>query len=201
MVDRDPRRRRTWRVVAGSLAMAVVMALQTAAPASAADPPAGPCSYTQQRDVPAKMRDGVTLLRPNVYPPQARRQLSRHPHAPALQQGRGPSLVYAPPEFYASHCYVVVVQDVRGQYASEGSSILHRRGHDGYDTIEWAARLPGHGRVGMYGSLIRGPRSGCPPRRRRRPPLDRSGDGSSTTTTAGPTRAVRSNWPSARTGR
>jgi predicted acyl esterase len=48
----------------------------------------------------------------------------------------------------------VVVQDVRGQGASDGEfyEYSHDR-NDGYDTVEWAARLPGsNGRVGMYGS-------------------------------------------------
>ena len=61
--------------------------------------------------------------------------------------------VYAPPEFYASHCYIVVIQDVRGQYTSEGTFYAFRdEAKDGYDTIEWAAKLPGsNGKVGMYG--------------------------------------------------
>ena len=57
------------------------------------------------------------------------------------------------PGFYASHCYIVVIQDVRGQYTSEGAFYAFRdEAKDGYDTIEWAAKLPGsNGKVGMYG--------------------------------------------------
>jgi uncharacterized protein len=61
--------------------------------------------------------------------------------------------VYASPEFYASHCYIVVIQDVRGQYASQGTFYAFRdEMNDGYDSVEWAAALPGSsGKVGMYG--------------------------------------------------
>src|SRR3712207_2489751 len=49
--------------------------------------------------------------------------------------------------------YVVVVQDVRGRYASEGkfTPFVHEF-EDGYDTVEWAAKLSGtNGTVGMIG--------------------------------------------------
>ena len=61
---------------------------------------------------------------------------------------------YKPPDWFASHCYLVVVQDVRGQGASGGtfSEFTHDM-QDGYDSVEWAAALPGaDGKVGMYGS-------------------------------------------------
>jgi putative CocE/NonD family hydrolase len=46
-----------------------------------------------------------------------------------------------------------VIQDVRGQYKSDGFFYTFRdEATDGYDTIEWAARLPhANGKVGMYG--------------------------------------------------
>ena len=49
--------------------------------------------------------------------------------------------------------YAVVVQDVRGRYASEGEFEPYRHeGRDGYDTIEWAARQPwSNGSVGTFG--------------------------------------------------
>ena len=61
--------------------------------------------------------------------------------------------VYAPPQDYASHCYIVVIQDVRGQYKSGGEYYPFRdEAADGFDTVEWAAALPGsNGKVGMYG--------------------------------------------------
>ncbi|HEX7598151.1 MAG TPA: CocE/NonD family hydrolase [Polyangia bacterium] len=49
--------------------------------------------------------------------------------------------------------YAVVVQDVRGRYASEGEFRPYQQeGRDGYDTIEWIARRPWcNGAVGMFG--------------------------------------------------
>ena len=45
------------------------------------------------------------------------------------------------------------IQDVRGQYTSRGFFYTFRNeARDGYDTVEWAAKLPGsNGKVGMYG--------------------------------------------------
>jgi putative CocE/NonD family hydrolase len=115
--------------------------------------PMVPCQAEKQYNVPAKMRDGVTLYA-DVYRPKGAGSypviLMRLPYNKDAAQ----TYVYAPPQFYASHCYIVVIQDVRGQYASEGSFYAFRdEVKDGYDTIEWAAKLPGsNGKVGMYGS-------------------------------------------------
>ncbi len=61
---------------------------------------------------------------------------------------------YQPPDWFASHCYLVVIQDVRGQGTSGGTfSEFTNDMEDGYDSVEWAATLPGsNGKVGMYGS-------------------------------------------------
>jgi putative CocE/NonD family hydrolase len=114
--------------------------------------PKGPCTVSKQVDVPAKMRDGVTLLadvyrptEPGVYPVL----LMRLPYNKSTAQ----TYVYASPEFYASQCYIVAIQDVRGQYASQGTFYAFQNEmQDGYDSVEWAASLPGsNGKVGMYG--------------------------------------------------
>jgi putative CocE/NonD family hydrolase len=50
--------------------------------------------------------------------------------------------------------YVVIVQDVRGRWESEGKEFIPYRNefNDGYDTVEWAASLPySDGNVGMFG--------------------------------------------------
>jgi hypothetical protein len=56
-------------------------------------------------------------------------------------------------DFYASHGYITVVQNTRGRFGSEGVWYpFAYEANDGYDTIEWAARLPGsNGRVGTFG--------------------------------------------------
>ncbi|MGH9356045.1 MAG: CocE/NonD family hydrolase, partial [Terriglobia bacterium] len=56
--------------------------------------------------------------------------------------------------FFARHGYVVVKQDCRGRYHSQGKFYLDiHEGPDGYDTVEWAARQPwSDGNVGTYGA-------------------------------------------------
>lgn len=133
-----------------SVAFAVTTTSTSARPG--ATQPAGKCSYTERTDVPATMRDG-TLLRSNVFTPTGSGRypviLMRLPYNKDVAQ----NYVYASPGFYASHCYVVAVQDVRGQYKSDGFFYAFRHeATDGYDTVEWAAGLPkSDGRVGMYG--------------------------------------------------
>jgi putative CocE/NonD family hydrolase len=114
----------------------------------------GPCAVTKQSDVPATMRDG-TVLRADVYRPR-----TTDPVPVILmrtQYGKSDAQAgnrYQPPDWFASHCYLVVIQDVRGQGASGGTfnEFTHEMS-DGYDTVEWAAGLPGsNGKVGMYGS-------------------------------------------------
>ena len=112
----------------------------------------GSCQVEMQRNVPAEMRDG-TVLYSDVYRPEADGEypviLMRLPYDKDAAQ----TYVYGDPELYASHCYVVVIQDVRGQYMSEGTFYPFRKeAKDGYDTVEWAADLPqSNGKVGMYG--------------------------------------------------
>jgi len=120
----------------------------------AAAPPASgeACTYAMQQDVPAAMRDGV-ILRSNVFTPNEPGSypviLLRLPYNKDVAQ----TYVYASPGFYASHCYIVVAQDMRGQYKSDGFFYTFiDETNDGYDTIEWAAGLPkSNGKVGMYG--------------------------------------------------
>ena len=115
----------------------------------------GPCAVDKQADVPATMRDG-TVLRADVYRPTSSDPL------PVIlmrtQYGKSGAQVqpsrYQTPDWFASHCYLVVVQDVRGTGNSSGTfeEYAHDR-DDGYDSVEWAAALPGsNGKVGMYGS-------------------------------------------------
>lgn len=107
--------------------------------------------FVIDRDVPVAMRDGV-VLRADVWRPAA--------------SGPFPVLVYRTPydkrrapESYTTfrraveRGYAVVIQDVRGRYASEGEFVPYRQeGRDGYDTIEWAARQAwSNGSVGTFG--------------------------------------------------
>ncbi len=108
---------------------------------------------TVERDVPCRMRDGATLLA-DVYRPDGDGPwpvlLTRLPYDKTSAQSVSG---YAHPSWYARHGYVVVAQDVRGCWASEGEFAPYvHEAEDGYDTIEWAARLPGaDGQVGTFG--------------------------------------------------
>lgn len=98
------------------------------------------------------MRDG-TVLRADVYRPAAAGAypvvLMRVPYNKDVAQ----AFVYQHPAWYARHGYVVVVQDCRGRYASDGRfEPFRHEAEDGCDTVEWAASLPeSNGNVGMYG--------------------------------------------------
>ena len=100
------------------------------------------------RDVPAKMRDGV-VLRADIYRPKADGKfpvlLTRTPYDKRGEIDFGPMA--------AARGYVVVVQDVRGRFTSEGEWYTFKyESQDGYDTVEWAAALPySNGKVGLYG--------------------------------------------------
>ncbi|HEU5382902.1 MAG TPA: CocE/NonD family hydrolase, partial [Ktedonobacteraceae bacterium] len=104
-----------------------------------------------ERQIPIPMTDG-TILRADVYRPKA--------------SGRYPVLVervaYALEdrcryfgEYYASRGYVVVGQNVRGRFVSDGVFAPFRddgwgERRDGYETIRWAGTQPwSNGAVGM----------------------------------------------------
>ena len=106
---------------------------------------------TVDRNIAIPMRDGVSL-RADIYRPAS--------------GGPFPVLVFRTP--YGKHNaaqsdrvhrkavergYAVVMQDVRGRYASDGIFDPYRQeGADGYDTIEWAAGQGwSDGRIGTYG--------------------------------------------------
>lgn len=107
---------------------------------------------TLERDVPCRMRDGVTLSA-DIYRPAGGGPfpviLMRLPYDKIGAE----NISYSDPSWYARHGYIVVIQDNCGRCASEGDFVpFEREAEDGYDTIEWAARLPGaNGKVGMYG--------------------------------------------------
>lgn len=80
--------------------------------------------------------------------------LMRQPYGRAIAS----TVVYAHPIWYAAHGYIVVIQDVRGRGTSEGDfKLFAHEILDGYDTVQWAANLPGStGEVGMYGFSYQG---------------------------------------------
>jgi len=113
-------------------------------------------THILNENVEMAARDG-TILRSDVFLPTA--------------PGRYPTLVSRTPydkrrpvyrriaAHMAAQGYVCVLQDIRGTHASEGDYYLARNGRhqtrdaeDGYDTVEWAARLPqSDGKVCVWG--------------------------------------------------
>ncbi len=104
-----------------------------------------------EHNVAVTMRDGV-VLRANVFRPD--------------RGGPYPVLVMRTPyskkgrrfDRFVKAGYIVVCQDARGRYESDGQweSFVRFKTHDaedGYDTVEWAARLPrSNGKVGTFGA-------------------------------------------------
>jgi putative CocE/NonD family hydrolase len=106
-----------------------------------------------ERDLAVPMRDGV-VLRADAYLPDggspAPAILTRTPYDKGLGMT---SLAAIEPERAVDGGFVLVCQDVRGQYASDGSfRPFVSEGEDGYDTVEWVAGQPWcNGKVGMSG--------------------------------------------------
>lgn len=102
-------------------------------------------------------RDGVRLDA-DIYQPEGDGPypvlLMRQPYGREIAS----TVVYAHPQWYAAHGYIVVIQDVRGRGTSQGEFHLFTHElEDGLDTINWAAQLPGStGELGMYGFSYQG---------------------------------------------
>jgi putative CocE/NonD family hydrolase len=98
------------------------------------------------------MRDGVRLAanisRPVGLSGRLPVILMRTPYNKETYRGS-----LGPAEFFAGQGYVVVAQDVRGQFASEGNyRVQLKDADDGYDTIDWiVAQAWSNGKVGTYG--------------------------------------------------
>ncbi len=126
-------------------------AILTAGLVAAGSPGLEAQAVRSERNLEARMRDGV-VLRADVLRPG--------------REGRFPALLVRTPygkdgewrdDGFAMRAaragYVVVLQDVRGRYGSGGVFDPYRQeGRDGYDTIAWVAGLPYcDGKVGLTG--------------------------------------------------
>src|SRR5713226_10143376 len=115
-----------------------------------AAPASTPIDIVIQHDVPLKMRDGITLYA-DIYRPTSSGKfpviLMRTPYDKSVGWAVSPVFKIVP------RGYVVIIQDVRGRYTSEGEWYPFRHEQaDGFDTVEWAAALPfSDGKVGMMG--------------------------------------------------
>ena len=111
-----------------------------------------------EKNVIIPMRDGVRLAA-DVYRPARDGKpatgrfpsvLTRTPYDKTSAKGEG--------EYYAERGYVVVANDVRGRYASEGTwRLIVDDPQDGYDVVEWIARQGwSNGKVGTFGTSYPG---------------------------------------------
>lgn len=111
-----------------------------------------PDAPIMESNVDVPMRDGV-ILRADIFRPA---KPGKYP----ILMGRTPynkKGLHGAAKIFAKSGYIVVCQDARGRYESDGQweSFLRfdtNDGRDGYDTVEWAAKLPGStGKVGTFG--------------------------------------------------
>ena len=92
-----------------------------------------------EKDVSMSTRDGVTLYA-DVYRPGADDSfsvlLARTPY------DKSGDMALTKKDYFPQHGYVVVVQNTRGRFRSEGEFYpFIYEARDGYDSIEWAAGL------------------------------------------------------------
>lgn len=108
----------------------------------------------QELDVKVSMRDGIRLST-NIYRPDAPGKfpvlLMRSPYGnggPDDKEGH----------YYARRGYVVVIQDTRGRYGSEGIfDAMQSEAPDGYDTQQWAGEQSWcNGKIGTIGGSYLG---------------------------------------------
>ena len=132
------------KVLTASLLFLFLEAVATGTPTLAAEIH----EVTVERNVAAAMRDGV-ILRADIYRPKSEGKfpvlLVRTPYDKTGEMNFGLKA--------AARGYVVVAQDVRGRFESQGHWYpFKNESLDGYDTVEWAAALPySNGKVGMFG--------------------------------------------------
>ncbi len=115
-------------------------------------------------DVMVPMRDGVRLATDIYRPAREGRAvdgrfptlLCRTPYGTSFRNpdATGYGCSEEPARSMARHGYVVLTQDVRGRFDSEGEFYAYvNEGPDGYETVEWAAAQPfSNGDVGTFGA-------------------------------------------------
>jgi putative CocE/NonD family hydrolase len=103
-------------------------------------------------NVPIVMRDGVTLYA-DIYYPRADELFPALLMRAPYDKTHSEFMSYMHPEWYARQGYIVVTQDTRGKFQSEGNfEPFHHELQDGLDTIEFVKNLPkSNSKVGMYG--------------------------------------------------
>src|SRR4051812_45970725 len=105
-------------------------------------------AVTEDTLVFMKTRDGARLASYIARP------VGKGPFGVVLQRTPYTRILHPAGRYWASHGYIFVAQHVRGRDVSDGKEFgdYDTDVQDGYDAVEWAAKLPGaNGRVGMIG--------------------------------------------------
>lgn len=142
-----------WRVLTAAAFVALTSAVGAQSAASDAYPrPKGMHEVEVERSLMIPMRDGVKLAT-DLYRPKGATAalptiLIRLPYNKATYRA-----ATGPAEWFASHGYAVVVQDVRGKFASEGDFRVYQGDMtDWTDTFDWiGGQRWSTGQVGTYG--------------------------------------------------
>jgi putative CocE/NonD family hydrolase len=152
-----------WALFAAALAHTLTAAPQPPPPAAlpghaTAAATTAYSAVVRQSDVMVPARDGV-LLATDIYRPSTVGTTPTTERLPVLLHrtpyDKSDPAAVAIAETLAKHGYVVILQDTRGRHHSHGVFVKYYDydAYDGYDTIEWSARLPySNGKVGMYGT-------------------------------------------------
>jgi uncharacterized protein len=105
-------------------------------------------AVTEDTLVFMRTRDGARLAS------YVARPVGKGPFGVVLQRTPYTRILHLAGHYWASRGYIFVAQHVRGRDVSDGSNFgdYDTDVTDGYDAVEWAARLPGaNGRVGLIG--------------------------------------------------
>lgn len=111
------------------------------------EPPPEKYDIRSERNIMVPMRDGIKLATDVWFPVGVTEKL------PAILVRTPYKKDGHPTVRFALYGYIVVVQDVRGKFGSEGIfTYLADDANDGYDTISWIVKQPwSNGLVGTYG--------------------------------------------------
>jgi len=105
-------------------------------------------AITEDTAVFMKTRDGARLVSYIARP------FGNGPFGVVLQRTPYTRILHPAGRYWASRGYIFVAQHVRGRDISDGKDFgdYDTDVQDGYDAVEWAAKLPGaNGRVGLIG--------------------------------------------------
>ena len=106
-------------------------------------------------DIMVSMRDGIRLAT-DIYLPAINGKAAAGPFPTIMERTPYDKSTHPRPEtaqYFASRGYVVMFQDTRGRFNSEGSFTKYLNDpNDGYDTVEWAVQQAwSNGKVGTFG--------------------------------------------------